>query len=94
MYIVWSGDSEYFIECLSEGVGVLSGLFGGGENFLFGEFVFVFGESYCSFDVVFVWSDVGIDGLSVWFYVLVWVSVVYLCCLCFLVFNIWEVVYM
>ncbi|MDP9026319.1 MAG: alpha-galactosidase, partial [Actinomycetota bacterium] len=63
-HLAWSGDSEYLVERLSEGVGVLSSLLGVGENLLPGELRLDPGESYRTPDAVFVWSDAGIDGLS------------------------------
>jgi alpha-galactosidase len=63
-HLAWSGDSEYLVERLPEGVGVLSALIGGGENLAAGEVSLEPGESYRTPDAVFVWSDAGIDGLS------------------------------
>jgi alpha-galactosidase len=63
-HLAWSGDGEYLVERLPDGVGVLSALLGAGENLLPGELILERGESYRTPDVVFVWSDEGIDGLS------------------------------
>jgi alpha-galactosidase len=63
-HLAWSGDSEYLVERLSEGVGVLGSLIGVGENLLVGEVLLEPGDGYRTPDAVFVWSDAGIDGLS------------------------------
>ncbi len=64
VHLAWSGDGEYLVERLPEGVGVLSSFLGAGENLLPGELNLGPGESYRTPDVVFVWSDQGIDGVS------------------------------
>ena len=63
-HLAWSGDGEYLVERLNEGVGVLAASIGCGENFLPGEVTLEPGESYRTPDSVFVWSDEGMDGLS------------------------------
>lgn len=63
-HLAWSGNGEYLVERLNEGVGVLSTLIGVGENLSPGEVTLAPGESYRGPDAVFVWSDAGIDGLS------------------------------
>lgn len=63
-HVAWSGNQEYLVERLPEGVGVLASLFGGSELLLPGEVRLRAGESYESPDVLFTWSDCGIDGIS------------------------------
>jgi len=64
MHLAWSGDSEYLVERLSTGAGVLGSMLGGGENLMAGEISLAPGESYRTPDAVFVRSDDGLDGLS------------------------------
>ena len=63
-HVAWSGNHEHLVDCLPEGLGPHSALLGGGELLAPGEVVLAPGGIYRSPTVVFVWSDVGLDGLS------------------------------
>lgn len=63
-HVAWSGDQEYLVERLPEGVGVLSSVLGGGELLRAGEVRLAVGESYDTPMLLFSWSDEGLDGLS------------------------------
>lgn len=60
VHLAWSADSVYRHDVLAEARPVL----GAGELLRSGEVVLAEGESFTSPDVVFVWSDAGLDGLS------------------------------
>lgn len=60
VHLAWSADSVYRYDVLAEARPVL----GAGELLRSGEVVLAEGETFTSPDVVFVWSDAGLDGLS------------------------------
>lgn len=60
VHLAWSADSVYRHDVLAEARPVL----GAGELLRSGEVVLAEGETFTSPDVVFVWSDAGLDGLS------------------------------
>ena len=64
MHVAWSGNHESLVERLPEGAGVFTAVLGGGELLHPGEVRLAPGETYRSPDVVFTWSDHGLDGLS------------------------------
>jgi alpha-galactosidase len=64
LHVAWSGDQEYLVERLPEGVGSLSSVVGGGELLRAGEIRLAAGESYDTPTLLFSWSDEGLDGLS------------------------------
>jgi alpha-galactosidase len=64
VHVAWSGDQEYLVERLPEGVGALSSVVGGGELLRAGEIRLAEGESYDTPTLLFGWSDDGLDGLS------------------------------
>lgn len=64
MHVAWSGNHESLVERLPEGAGAFAAVLGGGELLHPGEIRLAPGESYRSPDVVFTWSDAGLDGLS------------------------------
>lgn len=63
-HVAWSGDQEMLVERLPEGAGVHRSILGGGELVDTGEIALRPGETYTSPEVVFVWSDAGIDGIT------------------------------
>ncbi len=63
-HVAWSGDHEHLAEKLPEGAGGSAAVLGGGELLRAGEVRLAPGQSYSTPDVVLVWSDVGLDGLS------------------------------
>jgi alpha-galactosidase len=64
VHVAWSGDQEYLVERLPEGVGSLSSVIGGGELLRAGEIRLAEGDSYETPTLLFSWSDEGLDGLS------------------------------
>ena len=64
MHVAWSGNQEYLVERLPEGAGALSAVLGGGELLGPGEVRLAAGEQYETPELLFAWSDSGIDGLS------------------------------
>ncbi len=60
LHVAWSGDHTTSAERRPDGRGVLRA----GELLTSGEVVLAAGESYRTPDVVAVWSDLGLDGLS------------------------------
>ncbi len=63
-HVAWSGNQEAVVEHLPEGAGVHRAVLGGGEALDRGEVRLAPGESYDSPDVVFAWSDEGLDGVT------------------------------
>lgn len=63
-HVAWSGNQETLVEHLPEGAGVHFGVLGGGESLDRGEGALAPGEQYVSPEIVFVWSDDGIDGVT------------------------------
>jgi alpha-galactosidase len=63
-HVAWSGNHEQLLERLPEGAGPDTALLGGGELLAPGEVRIAPGETYTSPEVLFVWSDQGLDGLS------------------------------
>lgn len=92
-HVAWSGNSEYLVERLSEGAGVLSAMAGGGELLLPGEVVLGPGETYRAAPVLFAHSSEGIDGLSARLHARVRASRGYPASPRPLVLNTWEAVY-
>lgn len=67
-HVAWSGNSETIVERLPEGAGVHSAILGGGELLDAGEVELEPGGTYQSPEVVFAWSDSGIDGVTARFH--------------------------
>lgn len=63
-HVAWSGNQEMLVERLPEGAGVHRAVMGGGELVDAAEIRLQPGETYASPEVVFVWSDDGIDGVT------------------------------
>jgi len=63
-HIAWSGNQEVLVERLPEGAGVHRAVLGGGELIDVGEVRILPGERYITPEVVFAWSDEGIDGIT------------------------------
>jgi alpha-galactosidase len=64
VHTAWSGNHEHLVERLPEGAGPHAAVMGGGEALSPGEVRLGPGESYRAPDVVAVWSDEGLDGLT------------------------------
>lgn len=63
-HVAWSGNQEILVERLPEGAGVHRAVVGGGELIDVGEVRLGPGETYTAPEVVFAWSDEGIDGIT------------------------------
>ncbi len=63
-HVAWSGDHAHLVERLPEGAGVSSAVIGGGELLEPGEVRLAAGERYDAPPVVFVFSGLGLDGVS------------------------------
>ncbi|MFD7307416.1 alpha-galactosidase [Promicromonospora sp. NPDC059942] len=63
-HVAWSGDQRWIVQRLSEGAGAHAAVLGGGELLRPGEVRLAPGESYAAPDVLFAWSDAGLDGLA------------------------------
>ncbi|WEK61664.1 MAG: alpha-galactosidase [Candidatus Microbacterium colombiense] len=63
-HVAWSGNQEMLVERLPEGAGVHRSTLGGGELVDAGEIALAPGETYASPEIVFIWSDAGIDGIT------------------------------
>jgi alpha-galactosidase len=63
-HLAWSGDQEMLVERLPEGAGVHRSVLGGGELLDRGEIRLDPGEASTSSDLLFIWSDEGIDGIT------------------------------
>jgi alpha-galactosidase len=63
-HIAWSGDHEVVVERLPEGAGTHAAVIAVGELLAPGEIRLGPGETYRSPDMMFAWSDAGIDGVS------------------------------
>jgi alpha-galactosidase len=63
-HVAWSGNQEMLVERLPEGAGVHRAIIGGGELVDAAEIRLQPGETYASPEVVFTWSDQGIDGIT------------------------------
>ncbi len=63
-HIAWSGDHEVLVERLPEGAGTHAAVIAVGELMAPGEIRLGHGETYRSPDMMFAFSDVGIDGIS------------------------------
>jgi len=64
VHVAWSGDHVHLADRLPEGAGRHSGVIGGGELVRPGEVRLAEGDTYAAPPVVFVRSEVGLDGLS------------------------------
>ena len=64
LHVAWSGDQHTIVERLPEGAGVFSAALGGGETLRPGELRLAPGETYHAPELVFTWSDRGLDGLA------------------------------
>ncbi len=64
VHVAWSGDHVHLVERPPEGAGVDTGALGGGELLRTGEVRLDPGESHTPPEVLFAWSDAGLDGLS------------------------------
>jgi alpha-galactosidase len=64
MHVAWSGDQGAYVERLPEGAGALTSVLSGGELLRSGEVRLHPGEEYLAPDVMFAWSEAGLDGLS------------------------------
>ena len=92
-HVAWSGNGEYVTERMPEGAGALSSVVGGGELLLPGEMRLGAGETYTGPEVLFAWSDEGIDGISARFHKRVRAVAAYPDRPRPLVLNTWEAVY-
>ncbi|MFE7507690.1 alpha-galactosidase [Promicromonospora sp. NPDC057488] len=63
-HVAWSGDQRWIVQRLSEGAGAHAAVLGGGELLRAGEVRLAAGESYTTPDVLFAWSDTGLDGIA------------------------------
>ena len=63
-HVAWSGDHVHLVDRLPEGAGRHAGVLGGGELLRAGEVRLEQGGSHTTPDVLFAWSDEGLDGLS------------------------------
>lgn len=63
-HVAWSGNQEVLVERLPEGAGVHRAVLGGGELIDVGEVSIHPGETYAAPEIVFAWSDEGIDGIT------------------------------
>ncbi|MGC4865241.1 alpha-galactosidase [Micromonospora sp. DT53] len=63
-HLAWSGNQEQLVERLPEGAGVHSAVIGAGELLDLVEVRLAPGERYDSPEVLFAWSDQGIDGVT------------------------------
>jgi alpha-galactosidase len=64
MHVAWSGDQHTIVERLPEGAGALSAVLGGGETLRPGEIRLAPGETYEAPELVFTWSDAGLDAVA------------------------------
>ncbi len=64
LHVAWSGNHEHLVERLPEGAGAHASVVGGGEALAVGEVRLAPGETYQAPDVVAVWSDAGLDGVT------------------------------
>jgi alpha-galactosidase len=92
-HLAWSGNGEYVTEKLPEGAGSLSAVVGAAELLAPGEIRLAGGESYTTPEVLFAWSDRGIDGVSERFHARVRAGSAYPRSPRPLVLNTWEAVY-
>ena len=63
-HVAWSGDQRWIVQRLSEGAGAHAAVLGGGELLRAGEVRLAAGEGYTTPDVLFAWSDAGLDGIA------------------------------
>ena len=63
-HIAWSGDTTWLVERLPEGAGTCRAALGGGEGLRPGEIRLFPGGQYVAPEVVFAWSDHGLDGVA------------------------------
>ncbi len=63
-HLAWSGDGEYIAEQLTEGAGAARTVLGAAELPAAGEIRLRAGERYDAPDVLFAWSDAGLDGVA------------------------------
>ncbi len=63
-HVAWSGDHVTLVDRLPEQAGRHAGVLAGGELLRAGEVRLARGETYRTPDVLFSWSDEGLDGLS------------------------------
>jgi alpha-galactosidase len=64
VHVAWSGNHEHLVERLPEGAGAYASVIGGGEALAPGEVMLGPGQTHRAPDVVAVWSDDGLDGLT------------------------------
>lgn len=64
MHVAWSGDQHTIVERLPEGAGPFSAVLGGGETVRPGEIRLAPGETYEGPEVMFTWSDSGMDAIA------------------------------
>ncbi len=64
LHVAWSGDQQYAVERMPEGAGPASAILAGGELLAPGEIRLGAGERYEAPELVYTWSDRGLDGLS------------------------------
>ncbi len=63
-HVAWSGNQQWFAERLPEGAGALRGVLGGGELLVPGEVRLLPEMEYRAPEVIFAWSDAGMDGVA------------------------------
>ena len=63
-HVAWSGNHQHLVERLPETAGAHAAVLGGGELLAPGEVRLGPGETYTAPDVVALWSDTGLDGLT------------------------------
>ncbi|MBA8807264.1 alpha-galactosidase [Promicromonospora sukumoe] len=63
-HVAWSGDQRWIAQRLHEGAGAHAAVLGGGELLRSGEVRLAARESYTAPDVLFAWSDAGLDGIA------------------------------
>jgi alpha-galactosidase len=64
MHIAFSGNQRWFVERLPERAGSHAAILGGGELLAPGEIRLGVGESYTTPELLFGWSDAGMDGVA------------------------------
>jgi alpha-galactosidase len=92
-HIAWSGNQEYVVERLPEGAGTATTVMGGQELLAPGEIRLAGGEGYQTPEVLFTWSDAGIDGITSRLHSRVRRGAAYPVSPRPLVLNTWEAVY-
>jgi alpha-galactosidase len=92
-HIAWSGNQEYVVERLPEGAGVATSVMGARELLAPGEIRLGPRERYETPEMLFAWSDEGIDGVSARLHARVRRESAYPSSVRPLVLNTWEAVY-